>query len=91
MSITIEHLESASDKEQGAPEGVHLTITDNEGNKPVTLVIGHSGDMVFIAPGSETDYAHNKNVGDLRWLGEGVTDAVIMDVWADHPFRGLVK
>ena len=37
MSITIEHLESASDKEQGAPEGVHLTITDNEGNKPVTL------------------------------------------------------
>jgi hypothetical protein len=71
MSITIEHMESYSDKEQGGPEGVHLTITDNEGNKPVTLVIGHSGDKVFIMPGNETDYAHNVNVGNLHWLDAG--------------------
>jgi hypothetical protein len=79
MSITIESMESHSDKEMGAPEGVHLTITDNEGNRPVTLVVGHGGDFVFISPGGTEYYPHNENVGDTTFMDESHT-AIMMEV-----------
>ena len=67
MSITIEHMESHSDKEMGGPEGVHLTITDNEGGRPVTLVIGHSGDTVFVVPSSNS----GTSVGKMDLMEDG--------------------